>query len=106
MNNTLLCERCRAIGGNYTDEVRELDDELSLVAELSLACGNPETPTPELMESLGGLIARQLDRRVILQHYFFGRTLHSRALGPAFLKGELARLRATWEEPKRKAKKK
>jgi hypothetical protein len=101
MKNSRLCEQCRTIAGHYTDEVRGLDDELNLLAELCLACENPETPSPELLESIGGIVARQLDQRLVLQHYFFDRTLRSRALGPAFLKGEFARLNATWEHSAR-----
>lgn len=77
---------------SFVDESTNLDKHLSMLGCFCSSLVELNYLTQETIQELGSTIRRYLDRRAVLEHFYFGRDTEQ-VLNTELLQGELSRLK-------------
>lgn len=86
------CSRFREVAFGYLEESENLDGSLSLLADLLLAATQLEALTNETLSELGASLRNYLERRRMVEHFYFGRPLRPLGTDDYLVASELLRL--------------
>lgn len=86
------CSKFSGLALDFVDESVHLDASLWLLAELCSAASNMEALSTQTLSELGNSIKNYLGKRLVLEHFFFGRTIHPLTLEDSLVRSELLRL--------------
>ena len=92
------CKKFRRVVGKYIDVTVDTDSTLRLTANLLFSMESLETLDPSAMRELGVMLENFLNRKVVLEHVFFDRSLGSCTFGEADLSTEIHRVHAKVRE--------
>jgi len=88
------CKRFREISVRYQDAVFSDDYQLRMLANLLLCVQEIEGLDVESVREIGHAIDNFINRKIVREHYFFGRSLNSCTLSDTDLHAEIHRIRA------------
>lgn len=77
----------------FVDQSSELDKHLYMLAQLCFGVTNFEVIDPEIITLVGNALTELLERRICLEHFFWGREIGVYPIDEARIEAELAFLK-------------
>lgn len=95
------CSKFSRIASQYIDIVCHDDYRLRMIANLLHCAKDQDIFDMESLEEIALLIEEFVNKKIVREHYFFGRTLRPCLFNDADLSAELHRVHATMKESER-----
>ena len=92
------CNKFPKVANNYIDTVFHDDYRLRMLANLLLCAKDQDCFDMESLEEIALFIEEFINRKIVREHYFFGRTLKTCTFDDADLSAEIHRVHAKMKQ--------
>ena len=90
--NGLICAACAKVSLVFFDEINRLDNNLALVAHLLRGNDEDRDLMDDVLPRVGEFLAQFLERRLLLEHIVFGRSVEGAIFDTGLLESETLRV--------------